>query len=169
MEANTCATSRRGENQPTADHATDFTRRPVFPVKAPVNVSLSQETDKGNWSESQPNPIPQVPVSDPVIEPNEPVLHCLVPTHHAQVRFPECVFFQRPCCIVGKQVSKLDHRREQAHFLGGRLELFLVPRVLTKFPKFPVGALFKKKSSPYGPNLLASFHLFPVVRTLNMS
>ena len=29
-----------GENQPTADHTTDFTRRLVFPVKGPVNFVI---------------------------------------------------------------------------------------------------------------------------------
>ena len=43
--------------QPTADHATSFTRRPVFSVKRPVNLSLSH-----------PSPIPKVLESEPVSE-----------------------------------------------------------------------------------------------------
>ena len=48
------STENPTENQPTADHATNFTHRPV-------NVSLSQV-------ESQPSPIPDVHVSEPVSE-----------------------------------------------------------------------------------------------------
>ena len=48
------------EKQPTADQAASFTRRPVFSVKGPVNLSLSHKMDNSVWSESQPNPMLQM-------------------------------------------------------------------------------------------------------------
>ena len=78
------------ENQPTVDHAANFTRGPVFSVKKRrVNQSLSQESDNRVPSESQPIPIPKVLVSDPMIEPTSPSLHCHVPTQHTQTSVPE--------------------------------------------------------------------------------